>query len=103
MFLLSCSLQDFLKTGIDTKSPVKFDFFSLRSNLITKKFIKLCHGYKISVLSWDFIRYKDPISKIKSLINDGIDGILFDDYRHIPLIKRWFEKNCYKENKNTYH
>ena len=86
------TLQEFLRMGYNEISPVKFDFFSLRSNLITKKFIELCHEHNILVLSWDFIRYKDPISKIKYLLNAGLNGILFDDYKNIPLIKQWFEK-----------
>jgi len=63
------------------------DIISLRSNLIEKKFIEKCHKYNVLALAWDFINYKNPIEKIKYLIDLGIDGILFDDHRNIGFIK----------------
>lgn len=86
------TLRDFLKRGVKERLPVEIDFFSLRSNLITQKFIELCHRYNIMALSWDFLSYNKPLNQIKSLIEIGIDGILFDNYKNIPIIKRWLKK-----------
>ncbi len=69
-----------------------FDMVSLRSNLVSSKFIEICHKNKILTLSWDFINYSNPLEKIKELIKNGIDGILFDNYQNIPLIKDWLRK-----------
>jgi glycerophosphoryl diester phosphodiesterase len=88
---LSFNINDFLKFDDQKKFKFKPDLISLRSNLITRKFIKVCHEYKIKSLAWDFTLYKDPIFKIKSLINFGIDGILFDNHINIMKIKRWLE------------
>ncbi|MFX1233825.1 MAG: glycerophosphodiester phosphodiesterase [Promethearchaeota archaeon] len=86
---ISISILDF----IDSKKLDEFDLIpemiSLRSDLISKSFIEKCHKYKILALSWDFINYKDPVEKIKYLINLGIDGILFDDYHNIDVIKKY--------------
>ena len=81
------TLKDFLENrGIDKLTFIP-DIISLRSNLLEKKFIEKCHKHKILALAWDFINYKNPIEKIKYLIDLGIDGILFDDYRNIRFIK----------------
>ncbi len=88
---LSFNINDFLKFDDQKKFEFKPDLISLRSNLITREFIKVCHEYKIKSLAWDFTLYKDPIFKIKSLINLGIDGILFDNHINIMKIKRWLE------------
>jgi len=88
---LSFSTNDFLKFDNQKKLKFKPDLISLRSNLISREFIKVCHEYKIKSLAWDFKLYKDPIFKIKSLINLGIDGILFDNHTNIMKIKRWLE------------
>ncbi len=84
---LGLSLPEFLNMGLDIKKNFQFDMISLRSNLLTQKFIEKCHLNEIMALSWDFLDYKDPISRIKYLIIKGIDGILFDDYKNIKTIK----------------
>jgi hypothetical protein len=38
-------------------------------------------------LSWDFLGYENPISRMRYLITKGIDGILFDDYENIKNIR----------------
>ncbi len=81
------TLKNFLENrGIDKLTFIP-NIISLRSNLIEKKFIKKCHKHNVLALAWDFINYKNPIEKIKYLIDLGIDGILFDDYQNIRFIK----------------
>ena len=84
---LGLSLLEFLKMGLDTKKKIKFDMISLKSNLISQKFIEKCHVNEIMALSWDFLGYENPISRMKYLITKGIDGILFDDYKNIKKIR----------------
>ncbi len=60
---------------------------SLKSNLISQKFIEKCHVNEIMALSWDFLGYENPISNINNLITKGIDGILFDDFNNIKKIR----------------
>lgn len=85
-------IGDFLNLGKFKKLKFKPDMISLRSNLVNDEFIEICHANNIKSLAWGFISYSDPLSVIKSLINMGIDGILFDDYRNIVKIKLWLEK-----------
>lgn len=84
-------LDDFLTQGSQKKLLFKPDVISLRANLITSNFIEICHKNEILSLAWDFIRINNPIELIKSLINMGIDGILFDNYKNIPQIKQWLK------------
>jgi len=84
---LGLSLPEFLKLGLDIKKNSKFDMISLKSNLISQKFIEKCHVNGIMILSWDFLYYDNPISRMKYLITKGINGILFDDYKNIRKIK----------------
>ena len=84
---LGLSLPEFLKMGLDIKKNYKFDMISLKSNLISQKFIEKCHVNGVMILSWDFLYYDNPISRMKYLINKGINGILFDDYKNIRKIK----------------
>ncbi|MFX1570645.1 MAG: glycerophosphodiester phosphodiesterase [Promethearchaeota archaeon] len=84
-------IDDFLRFGRLNQLGFKPDLISLRSNLISEQFIKICHNNDIKSLAWDFISCHDPISKIKSLIDMGIDGILFDDYRNIRKIREWMK------------
>ncbi|MFX1377806.1 MAG: glycerophosphodiester phosphodiesterase [Promethearchaeota archaeon] len=86
---LDFDISEFLKFDSPTKFKIKPDFISLRSNLTSKKFIEICHDYKIKALAWDFIHYKDPIFEIKWLIDMGINGILFDNHANITTIKSW--------------
>jgi len=85
-------LKDFMKQGKDRNLSFMPDFISLHSKMITREFIEICHTNEILVLGWDFILYKNPFEVIKGLIEMGIDGILFDNYKNIELIKLWLEK-----------
>lgn len=87
------TLKKILNLGKKKKLSEKPDLISLKSNLITSQFIDICHNNNILTLSWDFINYKNAIDNIKSLVNSGIDGILFDNYKNIPIIKRWVERD----------
>lgn len=84
---LGLSLPEFLKMGLDIKKKIKLDTISLKSNLISQKFIDKCHVNEIMALSWDFLGYENPISRMRYLITKGIDGILFDDYENIKNIR----------------
>jgi glycerophosphoryl diester phosphodiesterase len=84
---LGLTLHEFLKMGLNIKKRFPFDMISLKSNLVSKKFIEKCHVNKIVALSWDFLDYEKPINKIEDLISIGIDGILFDDYRNIRKMR----------------
>ncbi len=89
---LGLKIGEFLNMGKPAKLKCKLDMISLRSNLINVEFIEKCHLNNIKSLAWDFISYKNPLYIIKSMINMGIDGILFDDVRNIVKIKSWLEK-----------
>ena len=84
---LGLSLPEFLDMRMNIKKKFKFDMVSLKSNLISQKFIEKCHKNNITALSWDFLGHENPISRIEYLISKGIDGILFDDYRNIRKIR----------------
>jgi glycerophosphoryl diester phosphodiesterase len=90
---LGYKIQDFLKYGKDKKLKMKPNLVNLRSNLITKEFIEVCKINNIKSLAWDFLNYKNPISQIKKFIKAGINGILFDDHRNIPIIKHWVDSS----------
>jgi hypothetical protein len=38
-------------------------------------------------LAWGFMGYKQPLKVIKNLINNQLDGILFDDYHNLKIIR----------------
>ena len=86
------NLNQFTQLGKQIKLSLEIDMISLRSSLITKEFIDICHFNNILALSWDFLEYKNPIDKIRSLIDDQIDGILFDNHENIPIIKNMYKK-----------
>jgi glycerophosphoryl diester phosphodiesterase len=86
---IGLTLQKFLEVESLNKLKFKPDLINLKSNLITKEFIKICAMNHIKSLAWDFLSYQNPIIEIKSLIKAGIDGILFDDHRNIPEIRHW--------------
>ena len=86
------SLSKFVGLGTKEKFPFKIDFVSLRSNMVTPEFINTCQKHHIKALSWDFLGYENPLKEIKSLINTGIDGILFDDHKNISTIKQWINR-----------
>lgn len=90
---IGLSLPELLKLGNQAIINSNLDMVSLRSNLVSLKFIEICQKNKISTLSWDFINYSKPLEKIKELIKNGIDGILFDNYKNIPIIKDWLQKS----------
>ena len=84
------TLEEFIDySRKETRHGFKFDMISLKSNLISQEFIESCHRFKIKPISWDFLTYKNPIKKIKTLIEWGIEGVLFDNYKNIPKIKDW--------------
>jgi glycerophosphoryl diester phosphodiesterase len=86
------TLSELLKLGNNNKINYNFDYISLRSSLVNAEFLEICHKNKILTLSWDFMGYLNPVEKIKELIKNGIDGILFDNYKNIPIIKNWLKK-----------
>jgi len=83
------TLQNFLEQAKSGNLPFNPDMISLRSKLVKKEFIRSCTNNNILPLAWDFIKYSNPLEKIKELIRLGIRGILFDDYKNIPIIKKW--------------
>lgn len=85
------SLSEFLVLGTKNKFSYKIDLISLRSNMITPEFIKICQKNHIKALSWDFLRYENPLNKIQWLINLGVRGILFDNYKNIYKIRQWIK------------
>ncbi len=85
---IGLSLEKFLDLGKKGDLLFNFDMVSLRASLVEKRFIETCHKNKILALSWDFMKYDNPLEKQKHLIKLGIDGILFDDYKNIKPIKK---------------
>lgn len=81
------SLFEFFKLANNHKLVFKPDLISLKSDLIDSIFIQVCHENEIMVLAWNFINYSNPLEKITTLIKMGVDGILFDNYRNILLVK----------------
>jgi glycerophosphoryl diester phosphodiesterase len=90
------SLSEFFRFVESNKLNFKPDLISLKSSKINSKFIEVCHIHDITALTWDFYKYPNPIEKIKNMILLGIDGILFDNYRNIPLIKDWIKEKLFK-------
>jgi glycerophosphoryl diester phosphodiesterase len=88
------TLQNFLEQGKNGNLTFNPDMISLRSNLVKKEFIDVCTSNNILPLAWDFMKYSDPLKKIKELITLGIKGILFDNYKNIPIIKKWREEKA---------
>lgn len=85
-------IHDFMTSKKLSDLPLKLDMINLRANLISIEFIKKCEEFNIKSLAWDFLGYRNPIKKQKELIKKGIDGILFDDFQNIKIIKNWV---CY--------
>lgn len=85
------TFSDFIRFGSKKRFKFKPEMISLRSSLVRKQFIGICHKNGIKALSWDFIDYdqESAVNKIKNLVKLGIDGILFDDYKNISIIKDW--------------
>jgi glycerophosphoryl diester phosphodiesterase len=87
------TLEDFLSYNIKRTDISHLAMISLRSSQISQRFIDTCHNLGVRALAWDFIDRHEPVNDIKELILMGIDGILFDNYQNIPLVKRWMEEN----------
>jgi len=85
------TLDEFLHLDRQKTLSYDIDMVNLGSNLITSKFIEICHSNKYLALSWDFLEYKNPLDKIKKLIDIHIDGILFDNHRNISIIKNKYK------------
>ncbi|MBY8979899.1 MAG: hypothetical protein KGD72_05885 [Candidatus Lokiarchaeota archaeon] len=78
-----------LKEFIDRRKKLKNipDMINLRSDLISNQFIKVCHINGIKSFAWGFMGYKQPLQVINRLINDQIDGIIFDNYHNLKIIR----------------
>ena len=81
------SLKEFIEKGYRKKLINFPDMINLRSDLISNQFIKVCHINDIMSLAWGFLGYKQPLQVIESLIDNQIDGILFDDYHNLKIIR----------------
>jgi len=90
---MGLTLSEFLNQESVKKKNYELDIISLKSHLVSSKFIETCHRNKILTLAWDFIDYSNPLDKMKALIKSGIDGILFDNYKNIPIIMDWLRKS----------
>lgn len=87
---LGLNLEKFLKKGNEKGHNFNFDMVNLRSDLISTEFIEICHQNEIKALSWNFLNYGNPVKEIRFLIELGIAGILFDDYKNIEEIRQWY-------------
>ena len=81
------NLKEFIEKGYRKKLTHIPDMINLRSDLISNQFIKACHINDIKSLAWGFMGYKQPLQVINSLIDNQIDGILFDDYHNLKIIR----------------
>lgn len=87
------SFKEFLNLGKYKKLTFIPDMINLNSHLITPRFIDVCHKNDILALTWDFMDYLNPIEIIKKIVKMGIDGILFDNYININIIKNWLSNH----------
>ena len=81
------NLKEFIEKGHRKKLKNFPDMISIRSDLISNQFIEVCHVNDIKSLAWGFIGYEQPLQVINSLINNQINGILFDDYHNLKIIR----------------
>jgi len=81
------TLKEFLKNNSLKIQSMKFDMISLRSILVSKHFVSVCHSNNIIALAWDFINLKNSILKIRELLKLDIDGILFDSLTNLKIIR----------------
>ncbi len=81
------NLKEFIEKGHRKKLKNFPDMISIRSDLISNQFIEVCHVNDIKSLAWGFIGYEQPLQVINSLINNQINGILFDDYHNLRIIR----------------
>ncbi len=85
-------LNDIINYIISDKMPIKINMLSLSYNLVNEEITKICNKNKILSLAWGFRYIKsDPLIEIKDLIEKGIDGIIFDNYKNIIKIKHWLK------------
>jgi len=82
-------LEEFFSLGEKRELPLNLDMVNLSSHLINPQFINICHKNNILALTWDFIDYHNPVERIKRFVEIGIDGILFDNYKNIKVVKEW--------------
>ncbi len=69
--------------------PNQINIINLDAKLINNDIINLCHEQDVLIYAWNFINCTKPIEKIKQLISNGIDGVLFDSCTDMALIKKW--------------
>ncbi len=81
------NLKEFIEKGRRKKLKNFPDMINIRSDLISNQFIEVCHVNDIKSLAWDFIGYEQPLQVINSLIDNQIDGIIFDDYHNLKIIR----------------
>ena len=81
------NLKEFIEIGHRKKLKNFPDMINIRSDLISNQFIEVCHANDIKSLAWGFISYEQPLQVINSLINNQIDGVLFDDYHNLKIIR----------------
>ncbi len=81
------NLKEFIEKGSRKKLKNFPDMISIRSDLISNQFLEVCHVNDIKALAWGFIDYEQPLQVIYNLINNQIDGILFDDYHNLKIIR----------------
>ena len=81
------NLKEFIEKAYRKKLKNLPDMINLRSDLISNQFIKACHINDIKSLAWSFLGYKQPLQVINSLIDSQIDGILFDDYHNLKIVR----------------
>ncbi len=82
------NLKEFIEKGLRKKLKHIPDMINLRSDLISNQFIQVCHINNIMSLAWGFMGYKKPLQFINCLIDSQIDGILFDDYHNLKIIRK---------------
>jgi len=81
------NLKEFIEKGHRKKLKNLPDMINLRSDLISNQFIKVCRVNDIKSLAWGFLGYKQPLQIINKLIDNQIDGILFDDCHNLKIIR----------------
>ncbi len=85
-------LKDLYRSHTSSDFPFPFKMFSLKSELIQdSKFIDKCHELGSLAFSWNFYNYTQPQEKIKTLLELGMDGILFDSPQTVPLIREYLK------------
>jgi glycerophosphoryl diester phosphodiesterase len=69
--------------------PLPFAHISLRNVYADEEFVAACHRHGVAALAWDFIDEGDPVARIRELVAQGFDGILFDDPTTVDPIRNW--------------